>query len=90
MHDLVKYDKWQVYFQTHQSSEYAPLSCAAQNLSWCWKKENLNVGLDGDFSKEKKLWQIYQKMHMQLNERKIFLQMNSDFKKNDLKIDGSF
>ena len=40
------------------------------------------MGLDGDFSKEKKLWQIYQKMHMQLNERKkTNLQMNSDFQK---------
>ena len=44
---------WPVLVQTHQSSEYAPPSCAAQNLSWCWKKENFNVGMNGDSQKRK-------------------------------------
>ena len=34
-------DHWKTLWidvETHQSSEYVPLSCAAQNLSLCWKR----------------------------------------------------
>ena len=84
-------DHWKTLWidvETHQSSEYVPLSCAAQNLSLCWKR-TISFSIQQFRGKNKKLQRRTYSMFMKYNQKKGETRMQMTAKKLKNESDAS-